>query len=78
MASLAPTVSERELRLRQRIDVLTDERDAALAELTSIRNDIRKARTATARQPDDPAHAWLAEYDRRRAARKARRRERAA
>lgn len=78
MASLAPTVSERELRLRQRIDTLTDERDAALVELASLRNDIRKARNAVARQPDDPAHKWLAEYDRRRAARKARRRKAAA
>jgi hypothetical protein len=69
-------VTPRELRLRQRIDQLIDERDAALAELAAVKADIKTARAAASRaQNTDGAHAWLAEYDRRRDARRKRRRQ---
>lgn len=69
-------MTSRELRLRERIDQLTDERDAALTELAQVREDIRVARSVAAKGhvADDGTRAWLAEYDRRKAARKARRR----
>lgn len=69
----------RELRLRRRIDQLTDERDAALAELAAVKEDIRVAKSVAAKAgPDAGAHAWLAELDRRKAARRAKRRQVAA
>jgi hypothetical protein len=37
-------VNDRELRLRQRIDQLIDERDAALAELETVRAQLTNAR----------------------------------
>ncbi len=71
-------MTPRELRLRARIDQLTDERDAALQELAETREDIRVARSVAAKghAADDGTHAWLAEYDRRKAARQARKRQR--
>jgi hypothetical protein len=72
------------MRLRGRIDQLTDERDQAIAalqetrdELQGIRNDIKAAKDQATRasKPDkDGTRAWLAEYDRRKAARRERRR----
>jgi hypothetical protein len=71
--------TDREFRLRQRIDTLIDERDEARAELVEVKEDIRVARSVAAKAgPDAGAHAWLAEYDRRREARRAKRRRVAA
>jgi uncharacterized protein YlxW (UPF0749 family) len=66
-------VTARELRLRQRIDQLTDQRDDLAAELAEVKADIQSARIAAGKS-DDGAHAWLAEYDRRKEARRAKRR----
>jgi len=79
-------VTARELRLRRRIDQLTDERDQAAAmrdhaqaELAAVKETIRVARSVAAKGgPNGGAHAWLAEYDRRIAARRAKRRKVAA
>lgn len=74
-------MSDRETRLRERIDTLTDERDQArrdcddaLADLRRMEANIRAAKATAARIGGDPgAHAWLAEYDRRKAERRAKR-----